>query len=140
MIPTPYLFFNGTCAEALDAYADILGGTVEARMTMADAPPDMGIPEDRKGWIMHSTLKVGDGQIYLSDDWGANSPPMDGTSVMMEFDTAAEARRVFDRLSEGGAVRMPFEPTFWSAGFGTLTDRFGIRWMVGTSEEPAAPA
>ena len=136
MIPTPYLFFNGTAADALDAYAEILGGEVEARMLMGDGPPEMGVPEERKAWIMHATLKVGEGQIFLSDDWTASAPAMDGSSVMMEFDTAAEARRVFEALCDGGEARMPFEPTFWSAGFGTLTDRFGIRWMIGTSEQP----
>lgn len=36
---------------------------------------------------------------------------------------------------------MPMSPTFWSPMFGTLTDRFGIPWMVDTApdEEPASP-
>jgi PhnB protein len=27
---------------------------------------------------------------------------------------------------------MPFGETFWSPGFGSLVDRFGIPWMVNT--------
>jgi PhnB protein len=27
---------------------------------------------------------------------------------------------------------MPFAETFWSPGFGSLVDRFGIPWMVNT--------
>jgi PhnB protein len=50
--------------------------------------------------------------------------------------TAEEARRVFDRLAEGGEVRMPLERTFWTPAFGTLTDRFGTRWMV-MADSPA---
>jgi PhnB protein len=43
---------------------------------------------------------------------------------------ASEAKTVFDRLSEGGDVAMPFAPTFWGGSFGMFTDRFGQEWMV----------
>jgi PhnB protein len=29
---------------------------------------------------------------------------------------------------------MPFQKTFWSSGFGMLTDRFGIPWIVNCPE------
>jgi len=32
--------------------------------------------------------------------------------------------------SEGGKQAMPFGETFWSPGFGSLIDRFGVPWMV----------
>jgi len=33
---------------------------------------------------------------------------------------------------------MPFQQTFWTSGFGTLIDRFGVPWMVNVRhEEPA---
>ena len=137
MKPTPYLFFNGKARKAIAAYADIFDVPIPEMMTMAAAPPDMEVPEDRKAWVMHCQLPIGDGSIMISDDVMANSPAMDGCSVMVELPTAAEAKAIFDRLADGGEVRMPWEPTFWAAGFGTLTDRFGIRWMVGTSETPA---
>ena len=38
---------------------------------------------------------------------------------------------VFDALAEHGQIHMEFAKTFWSEGFGTLTDRYGTRWMVG---------
>jgi PhnB protein len=25
---------------------------------------------------------------------------------------------------------MPLQQTFWAAGFGAVTDRFGIRWLI----------
>ena len=25
---------------------------------------------------------------------------------------------------------MPWQPTFWTSGFGMLSDRFGMPWMV----------
>ncbi|WP_417770061.1 VOC family protein [Stappia sp.] len=136
---TPYLFFNGEGSEALDFYAGVFGSKPAAVMRMSDAPPDMPIPEDRKNWIMHSELPVGSGRIFLSDDVMSNPGPMQGgCSIMVELPGAEEARKVFDALSEGGEIRMEFQPTFWAAGFGTLTDRFGVRWMVGCEEAPQA--
>jgi PhnB protein len=132
----PYLFFNGQARAAIETYAAVFGVPVPKPMTMKDAPPGMSIPDERKDWIMHCELKIGDAVLYMSDDLAANSPAMEGCSVMISLPTAAEGKAAFDKLAKGGTIRMPWEPTFWSAGFGTLTDCFGIRWMVGADEAP----
>ena len=33
---------------------------------------------------------------------------------------------------------MPFGESFWSPGFGSLIDRFGIPWMINTNPEMPA--
>lgn len=137
MNPTPYLFFNGNCAEALATYTDILGGEVEMTMLAGDGPPDFSVSEEQKDSIMHATLKVGEGHLMMSDSFMEPSDPMNGSSVMLSFDTKEKAAEVFAKLATGGEETMPFAPTFWSAGFGTLTDKFGIKWMVGTDQPPA---
>jgi len=48
----------------------------------------------------------------------------------LEPDTRAEADRLFNALAAGGEIDMPLQDMFWGAYFGSLTDRFGIRWMV----------
>lgn len=140
MKPEPYLFFNGTCRAALEAYSRIFGGTTDFVMTAADMPGgeiESGIPEDRRDWIMHANLRIGEGQLMMSDDISGEGSPMQGSSVIIELPDVAAARAAFEALAEGGEIRMPFEATFWSPGFGTLTDRFGIRWMIGTQEQPS---
>jgi PhnB protein len=138
MQPVPYLFFNGTCREAMETYARILGAETEITMLASDGPPDMPVPEDKKDWIMHATLKIDQGHLMMSDNVMGTSDQMSGSSVLLSYPSVTEAKRVYDALAEGGTPEMPFEPTFWSAGFGTLTDRFGIRWMIGTDAPPAA--
>jgi len=133
----PYLFFNGTCREALRFYGEVFGTTPEI-MDASGMPPEYEVPEDRKGWVMHGHLAIGGGMLMASDNVTGTSPPMAGCAVQVNLPSAAEAKTVFDKLAEGGEITMPWTPTFWSAGFGTLTDRFGIPWMVGTDE--AAPA
>jgi PhnB protein len=57
-----------------------------------------------------------------------------GTYVSLNFDDFGAGKAAFDRLAEGGEVQMPFEKTFWAAGFGMLVDRFGTPWMINCNE------
>lgn len=36
----------------------------------------------------------------------------------------------WDRLAEGASVVEPLAASAWSAGFGMLTDRFGVTWVL----------
>lgn len=40
---------------------------------------------------------------------------------------------MFDSLSADGNVNYPLKKEFWGDIFGTLTDRFGVDWMVNIS-------
>jgi len=53
-----------------------------------------------------------------------------GFSISIVADDVAAGQRMFDALSVGGEVRMPWQPTFWSSGFGMVSDKFGMPWMV----------
>ena len=37
---------------------------------------------------------------------------------------------VFERLSDGAKIEMPLQEMFWGDYFGTLTDKFGVQWMM----------
>lgn len=131
-----YLFFDGRCAEAMRFYERALGAKVEALMTYADSPEPHdcgggpgGAGADR---IMHASLRLGDRILMASDHPpGMPASPVSGFAVSLDYPTAAEARKVFDRLAEGGTVRMPMTKTFWSEAFGMLVDAYGTPWMVG---------
>lgn len=49
--------------------------------------------------------------------------------INLEPDTRAETERLFAALAAGGVVEMQLQDMFLGAYFGSLTDRFGIRWM-----------
>lgn len=133
---SPYLFFNGDCRAALTRYGEIFGTTPEF-MDASGMPPEFPVPEDRRAWIMHGHVGVAGGMLMASDNIMGTSEAMAGAAVQCSFATAAEAKPVFDALAEGGEITMEWDATFWSAGFGMLTDRFGVKWMVNCEEPPA---
>lgn len=131
MQPIPYLFFKGTCEEALRAYQRVFAAPEPQVMRASEAPAgDAAAMSGDPNAIMHAALQVGEGWIYASDY--SDAKPMAGSAVTVSLPDAGEARRVFDALAEGGRVDMPFAATFWSAGFGGVTDRWGTVWLVDT--------
>ena len=132
MILCTYLNFPGTCAEAFRFYAEALGGTILMMQTHGESPMRDQVPAEMQSTVLHARMSVG-GQFLM----GSDAPPQhfqtaQGFSVSMSFSDAAESARVFAALAEGGRVTMPFQATFWSPGFGAVTDRFGTPWMINT--------
>ena len=142
---TPYLNFDGNCAEAIAFYARLFGGRIVHQSTFGDLPPQPGmppLPDAAKERILHALLDIG-GQTLMASDampsaasdtcGGAYRKPQ-GLWVAVGVDSPTEGRRIFDALAQGGEVTMPFAPTFFSTGFGMVSDRFGTPWMVNVSE------
>ena len=135
MSVSPYVFFGGECAAAFGRYQEVLGGELEI-MTHADLPEgEEGMPGARPEHVMHAALKVGDTLLMGSDDPTSDGGAKVGVAVVYTAPDAVEAERVFTALTEGGAVHVPFAPTFWSKGFGAGLDRFGVPWMIDTAGE-----
>lgn len=132
-----YVFFDGTCNEALRFYERALDGKLDVMMTHAQSPMADQAPPGAGDRIMHAHLTLpGGGTLMASDDMPGQYKGMHGFSLSLTYDTADEARRYFDRLAEGGKVTLPLGKTFWSEAFGMLVDRFGTPWMVGIASPP----
>jgi PhnB protein len=130
----PYLSFPGNCLEAFEFYRSVLGGEFSGLHKFDDMPSDGGQgDEPAPEGVMHISLPIGDSILM-----GSDVPPGMGTvtfgnayHVYLGRDTPDDARRVFDGLSDGGDVEMPFDLQFWGDYYGSLTDRYGVKWMVG---------
>lgn len=126
-----YLFFDGTCAEAMRFYERALNGKLETMMTHAESPAAAQSPPGSADRILHARLVIDDRVLLASDSMvGQPYAGMNGFSLSLIYPTVAEARRIFDTLAKGGQVRMPMQKTFWIEAIGMLTDRFGTPWMV----------
>jgi PhnB protein len=128
----PYVFFDGRCEQALSFYADTLGAEVMLKMQYKDAPPDANRPADPKNdnKIMHASVKIGSSILMMSDDCMSEDVTPNGYRLSLTADDLAHGEKLFNALAEAGTVNMPWQPTFWSKGFGMVTDKFGIGWMV----------
>lgn len=126
-----YLSFDGQCAEAMNFYAELLGGKLDALITYGDMPGDQPVAPQHAARIMHACLTHPDFRLMAGD-----APPgvpfegMKGVMMALTYEKAADARRVFEKLAEGGTVTMPLAETFWAETFGMVTDRYGTGWGV----------
>ncbi len=128
---SPYLFFADTCEAAFRFYQQCLGGEIVTMMNHGESPIAGQTPLERHRTILHARLDLPDGQVLM----GSDAPPEfrrenGGFSLSLGVKQLAEAERLYQALSQGGTVTMPLQPTFWSAGFAMLTDRFGTPWMI----------
>jgi PhnB protein len=127
---SPHLCFDGQCREAMQLYQSILGGTIATMLAYGESPMASSTDPRWHGRIVHATLLLGDIELTGVDmPPGAYERPQ-GFFVTLGVDGVESARQVFSALGQGGAVRVPFEQTFWSPGFGVVVDRFGIPWEI----------
>jgi PhnB protein len=129
----PYLFFNGSCEQAVEFYRKALGAEVEMMMRFKDSPepPQPGmVPPGFENKIMHASFRVGETTVMASDGCANEKPSFQGFSLSLSVPSETEADRIFAALSDGGQVRMPLAKTFWSPRFGMVADRFGVGWMI----------
>ncbi len=132
---TPYLNFDGTTQEAFAFYAEVLGAEVLGVARYRDFGASMGeLPEADKDKVANAALRLSDGTMLMGTDLlsslGQEFRSGNDFALHLEADDVDEAQRLFDALSDGGAVSMEPEPTEWAEWFGGCSDRFGIEWMI----------
>lgn len=123
----PYLFFPRTAAEALTFYHGVFGGELDlhtyAEFGRTDGPGDA---------IAHGEIR-GPVALFAADA----GPDQDAVHVvgavfsLLGTADAATLTRWFAALAEDGTAVDPLQKRPWGAHDGQVTDRYGIRWLVG---------
>lgn len=134
----PYLNFDGDCEQAFEFYRSVFGGDFESLSRFSEAPLGTFDGDADGDKIMHVTLPLGDGQAIMGSDRPSSLGAAtfgDSVSLSIAPDDAGSGRTIFEALSEGGRVTMPYERQFWGADYGMCIDRFGIHWMVNYASE-----
>jgi len=132
-----YLNFPRSTEEAFLFYKSVFRTEFSAPMArFKDMPPSPGqppLPEADKNLVMHVELPILGGHSLMGtdapDSMGFKLNPGNNVYINLEPDTRAETERLFKALADGGKIEMPLQDMFWGAYFGSLADRFGIRWM-----------
>ncbi len=123
----PYVMFPGTAREALTRYAEVFGGDLSL-FTYEQFSRDDG-PRDA---IAHAELSglVALGGADVSGDEPAVS--MQGVRFALLGTADPETLRGwFEALSEGGTVTDDLQQRPWGDWDGSVTDRFGVSWLIG---------
>jgi PhnB protein len=127
----PYIFFYGRCAEALEFYQTVFGGTSQI-MRVSDTPMASEMPPAAQNAVMHASFTSDDAAFLASDgqQTKAVDPDAGNIALSLQFDDASRGERVFEALSQGGNVSSPIGPAFWGGRFGNVVDKFGTEWAI----------
>lgn len=124
----PHLIFPGTCAEAMEFYASVLGGVPQVS-TFSEYGMEVAA-------VMHAALATPAGFHILGSDAldEAESRLHVGTNVQISLSgdpsDAHALRSYWDALAEGGEVLETLQAQMWGDECGLLVDKFGIHWHV----------
>ena len=93
------------------------------------------------GKIMHAALTINGAMVMLTDErkeFGTLGPKaLGGTPVILHLAVANADDAIARAEAAGATVTMPAQDMFWGDYYGSLTDRFGVQWMVNVPK-PAA--
>ncbi|MFI5275598.1 MAG: VOC family protein [Candidatus Saccharimonadales bacterium] len=129
---TPFLLFDGNCADAMNFYHHCLGG--ELRLSkLGDTPMKDMFPAEKHGRIINAYLKSGAIEISATDWMAAPErlPEHGNTfSIFVLGTDFEELKAVFKKLSEGASAESFQELHELPFGmYGQFTDRFGVPWI-----------
>lgn len=144
---TTHLNFRGDARAALDFYQSVFGGhsviNTYGEFGLSQELPGadkvvfglvvaengfriMGydIPGEQGGSVIGGTSTRRENNTTLTDQ---------ALFVSINADTLDEAQVYWDKLGDSATIVEPLAASEWSAGFGMLTDRFGVTWSVGVT-------
>jgi PhnB protein len=133
----PYLFFKGNAKQAMEFYKAVFGGELTI-MKMSESPEAMQMPGANPDDVMHARLKDGSFELMASDS-GKASDKMAKVELSINGPSSAETemRGMFNKLAEGGEVKMKLEKMPWGDIYGQITDKFGVDWMMDIGDSMA---
>jgi PhnB protein len=140
---TTHLNFRGDARAALEFYQSVFGG----QLTVI-AYGDFGMPKD-----LPDADKVVFGQVTADNGFsimaydvpsqaGPAAAPVATTRehgmtltgerffVSVRGDDNEEVSALWDKLADGADLIEKYAPSQWAPGFGMLTDRFGVTWIL----------
>lgn len=129
-----YLNFAGKTRQAFEFYQQVFGGELSGVYTYADfGGTDAGFTDADLDRIAHMSLRLTPTFVLMGSDVTsrAEGDLVVGTNayVNLNVESEEEGRRLFDALLDGGSVEHKLEKTGWAELYGSLVDRFGVRWM-----------
>ncbi len=139
MTLTPFLIFDGNCAEAMNFYQQCLGGELTISK-VSDSPMKAQLPPKQHHKVVFASLNTGAMEITATDWLHPTRTPKQGNTVAICIRGGKynDLRGIFDRLAVGADHELlddlrdvPF------GSYGHLADKFGIHWFFQGDKTPA---
>jgi len=129
---TPFLLFDGNCAEAMSFYHSCFGGDLTL-YKLGDTPMKSQFPSEKYDRIINAHLKNGSIDISATD-WMAAPEymPHQGNTyaIFILGQGYDELKAIFDKLSEGASKdRMQELHDLPFGTYGQFYDKFGVQWI-----------
>ncbi len=138
---TPFLLFDGNCAEAMTFYQECFGG--ELRLTkLGDTPMKDMLPPEKHSRTINAYLKSGIVEISATDWMAAPQyePKLGEMYAVFVTGNYDELKAVFDKLAVGAEKdrlqelhQMPF------GMYGQMYDKFHRQWIF-VADQRNSPA
>jgi len=146
---TTHLNFRGDARQALEFYQSVFGGHL-----VVNTYADFGMPTETPG-----SDKVAFGLVAGENGFRIMGYDIPGRTeggiaapgsthrennttvtdqslfVSISSPTLDELRRYWDAVAVDATIIEPLTASAWSAGFGMLTDRFGVTWSASVTAE-----
>ncbi|MCC4250569.1 MULTISPECIES: VOC family protein [Microbacterium] len=146
---TPHLNFRGDARAALEFYQSVFGGH-----SVVNTYADFGMPAEIPGAdkVVFGLVAADNGFRIMGYDipgqteggivGGGSTQRENNTTitdqalfVSISSPTLVELQGYWDALTVDATIVEPLAASAWSAGFGMLTDRFGVTWSVSVVAE-----
>lgn len=142
---TPCIVMNGKAKEAVHFYEKVLDAKVLKIQTYGEIP--VPCPEALKERVANVTLQIGESELLLFD--APNIHVADGNTtqehtiqhndkavvtINISINNVERTKEIFEILKQGGKVIAPLEEVPFSPAFGTVTDKFGVTFILVTQE------
>ena len=111
---SPYLSFAGNCADAIAYYQRTLGAELLYKISFGEMPKS----------AQDSAENCPSGMQF------PDTAIAHGFTLVLDSQQVEEGKRWFDNLAANGKIEMAWQETFWAHGFGKVTDKFGVPWMI----------
>ncbi|MDO9352249.1 MAG: VOC family protein [Solirubrobacteraceae bacterium] len=153
--PITHLNFAGDARAALEFYASAFGGQAVVR-TYGDFGMPAGLP-DTDRVVFGQVVGAASGFTVMAYDVpgvaearglagaAGSTRRENGTTVTdqpfflaLNAGSLEDARLSWEALAAGATVVEPLAASAWSAGFGMLTDRFGVTWVLSVTDDERA--
>jgi predicted 3-demethylubiquinone-9 3-methyltransferase (glyoxalase superfamily) len=119
---TPYLWFDQNAEEAVQLYVSVFPNS-----RIADVW--------KRGDASFALYFELNGLSFTAFNAGPMFVPNPSISFYTSCESETEADLIWQKLSEGGKVLMPYAAYPWSKKYGWIEDRFGISWQITLGEK-----